>query len=208
MPAHPRLAVIVTALPLEREAVLQHLRNVTPEPEYRGSIYRRGIFDDRSEPWDVIVAEVGAGNVNAGAEAVRVLDHYSPQVALFVGIAGALKDLKHGDIVASTKVYGYDSGKDEADFKTRPAVQLSDYRLEQRARFEAGEPTWRDRIKGDKPAVPPSAVVAPIAAGERVVASNESHTYKLIRQHYNDAAAVEMEGHGFLLGVRITASAY
>lgn len=199
----PRLAVIITALPLEREAVLQHLRNVSAEPEHRGTIYRRGTFDERSEPWDVVVAEIGAGNVNAAAEAVRVLDHYSPQVALFVGIAGALKDLKHGDIVASTKVYGYDSGKDEAEFKTRPAVQLADYRLEQRARFEAGEPGWRLRIKGDPPALPPSASVAPIAAGERVVASNESHTYRLIRQHYNDAAAVEMEGHGFLLGVRM-----
>ncbi len=203
MPTLRPVAVIITALPLEREAVQQHLRNVAPEPEHRGSIYRRGIFDERSDPWDVVVAEIGAGNVSAAAEVVRILDHYSPQVAVFVGIAGSLKDLKHGDVVASTKVYGYESGKDETEFKTRAEVQLADYRLEQLARFEAGEPGWRQRIKGDSPPAIPIASVAPIAAGQKVVASHLSHTYKLIRQHYGDALAVEMEGHGFLLAVRM-----
>ena len=146
-----RLAVIITALPLEREAVQQHLRDVGPEPEHLGSIYRRGIFDEQSEPWDVVVAEIGAGNANAAAEAVRIIDHYLPQVALFVGISGALKDLKHGDVVASTKVYQYEAGKDEKEFKSRPAVQLSDYRLEKRAQYEAGESDWRQRIKGESP---------------------------------------------------------
>lgn len=201
-----RLAVIITALPLEREAVQQHIRNVREEPEHRGSIYRRGIFDELSEPWDVVVAEIGAGNTNAAAEVVRIIDHYSPQVALFVGIAGALKDLKHGDVVASTKVYQYDSGKDEEEFRSRPAIQLSDYGLEKRAQYEAGEPHWRQRIKGESPpeAAEPTAVTAAIAAGEKVVGSNLSHSYKLIRKHCNDALAVEMEGHGFLLGVRMS----
>jgi nucleoside phosphorylase len=201
-----RLAVIITALPLERKAVIAHLRNVTEEPPVQGSIYRRGIFDERSDPWGVIVAEIGAGNVGAAAEAVRVIAHYSPQVAIFVGVAGAIKDLKHGDVVASTKVYGYESGKDEEDgFKTRPAVQLTTYRLEQRARFEAGEDVWRQRIKGpSEPSAVPDARVAPIAAGEKVVASNRAQTYQFLRQHYGDAVAVEMEGHGFLLGVHMS----
>lgn len=206
MTSAQRLAVIITALPLEQKAVVAHLRNCTEEPPVHGSIYRRGIFDERSDPWDVIVAEIGAGNVGAAAEAVRVITHYSPQVALLVGVAGAIKDLKHGDVVASTKVYGYESGKDEEDgFKTRPAVQLITYRLEQRARFEAGEEAWRQRIKGPSAlGVVPDARVAPIAAGEKVVASNRSQTYMFLRQHYGDAVAVEMEGHGFLLGVHMS----
>jgi nucleoside phosphorylase/tetratricopeptide (TPR) repeat protein len=201
-----RLAVIITALPLERDAVLAHLRNITEEPPVHGSIYRRGIFDERSDPWDVIVAEIGAGNIGAGAEAVRVITHYSPNVALFVGVAGGIKDVKHGDVVASTKVYGYESGKDEEDgFKTRPAEQLPSYRLEQRARFEAGEQAWLLRIKGpSEPGDVPNARVGPIAAGEKVVASNYSATYKFLRKHYGDAVVVEMEGHGFLLGVRMS----
>jgi nucleoside phosphorylase len=201
------LAVVITALPIERVAVLEHLREVAEEPPVGGSIYRRGVFDERSEPWDVVVAEIGAGNVGAAAEAERVISRYSPQVALFVGVAGAVKDLKHGDVVASTKVYGYESGKDDqGGFKTRPAVQLTTYALEQRARYEAGEPDWRMRIRrgGEAAhAVTPDARVAPIAAGEKVVASNRSRTYTFIREHYGDAVAVEMEGHGFLLGVHM-----
>jgi nucleoside phosphorylase/tetratricopeptide (TPR) repeat protein len=207
MVAARRLAVIVTALPIERKAVVEHLRDVTEVPPLRGSIYRRGVFDERSEPWDVIVAEIGAGNANASAEAERVIAEYSPQVAVFVGIAGAIKDVSHGDVVASTKVYGYESGKDEdGGFRPRPAVQLSGYDLEQRARFEAGEDDWRQRIKGGLSILaktPPVAVVGPIAAGEKVLASMSSAIYSFVRQTYGDALAVEMEGHGFLLGVHM-----
>lgn len=201
-----RRAVILTALQIERQAVIEHLREVTEEPPVRGSIYRRGIFDDRSDPWEIIVAEIGAGNPNAAAETIRILSHYSPEVAVFVGVAGGIKDLKKGDVVASSKVYGYESGKDEESFKTRPSVHLSAYDLEQRARFEAGEKAWIERIKTPLPRTgdaPPHAILGPIAAGEKVVASNRSHTFKQLRNLYGDAVAVEMEGHGFLLGVRM-----
>lgn len=204
----PRLAVIITALPIERSAVLEHLYEVSEEPPLRGSIYRRGIFKERTnEPWEVIVAEIGAGNPGAAAEAERVIGYYCPQVALFVGVAGAVKDLKHGDVVASTKVYGYEFGKDEnLGFKPRPNVEMSAYELEQRARFEAGEKAWRSRIKRVGEASDssfPEARVAPIAAGEKVVASNRSQTFRFLREYYSDAVAVEMEGFGFLLGVRM-----
>ena len=86
MAAARRLAVVVTALPIERAAVIEHLRDVTEEPPLRGSIYRRGVFDDKSEPWDVIVAEIGPGNEGAAAEAERVIGRYSPSVAIFVGV--------------------------------------------------------------------------------------------------------------------------
>ena len=57
MAAAQRLAVIITALSVERAAVLKHLRDIREEPVLNGSIYRRGVFDERSDPWDVIVAE-------------------------------------------------------------------------------------------------------------------------------------------------------
>jgi nucleoside phosphorylase len=200
------VAVIITALPIERQAVVEHLREVVEDPPVAGSIYRRGTFDGVSESWDVIVAEIGAGNVVAAAETERVVSRYSPHVAMFVGVAGGVKDVAHGDIVVSTKIYGYESGKDERSLKLRPSVQLAAYGLEARARHEAGEPGWLGRIKRDAQSqgpVVPTAKVGPIAAGEKVVASSRSRTFKFIRKHYSDAVAVEMEGHGFLLGVRM-----
>src|SRR5258708_4506284 len=82
MYSNRRRAVIVTAIPIERTAVIEHLREVSEEPPLGGSIYRRGIFDECTDAWDVVVAEIGAGNVGAAAEAVRVISYYTPQVAI------------------------------------------------------------------------------------------------------------------------------
>jgi nucleoside phosphorylase len=104
-----RRAVILTALPIERMAVLEHLRDIREEPHTRGSVYRRAIFDGISEPWEILLAEIGAGNEGAAAETERAIAHFSPEVAIFIGVAGAIKDLSHGDVIASTKVYNYES---------------------------------------------------------------------------------------------------
>ncbi|NUQ72053.1 MAG: hypothetical protein HUU21_00540 [Polyangiaceae bacterium] len=99
MPTPRRQAVIITVLPLERDAVLEHLREVREEPPLRGSVYRKGIFDERSDPWEVVIAEIGAGNQGASAEAERLIADYTPEVAVFVGVAGVIKDLEHGEHV-------------------------------------------------------------------------------------------------------------
>lgn len=194
-------AIIVTALPVEFNAVCEHLTDRDEDTHPRGTVYERGYFrPDGAREWEIIVAEIGAGNVGAAAEVERVIGHYSPNVVLFVGVAGGVKDVDIGDVVAGTKVYGYESGKESDGFKPRPMVHESNYRLVQRAKAEARSANWRKRILGSDLDTTPRALVGPIAAGEKVVADTKSSTAQLIAGSFGDTLAVEMEGYGFLHG--------
>jgi nucleoside phosphorylase len=164
----------------------------------RGTLYQVGDLVGVYGTWEIAIVEVGAGNVRAAMEAERAIAHFSPHIALFVGIAGGLKDVGLGDVVASTKIYNYASGKDRRTFEPRPDLGESAYELVQRARAEAREDDWVARVVGRKPARTPRAFVAPIAAGEVVIADRQAATARLLRQMYGDAVAVEMEGRGLL----------
>lgn len=192
-------AVILTALGLETKAILRHLSNLCGE-----TVLGTGFFKGQFEGWDIVVAEMGAGNVGAAAIATRACDHYQPKVALLVGVAGGVKDVRIGDIVVATKVYGYESGKDTAGgFLSRPSMLPSAHALEQQAKVMRQFEEWRTRLNSDIAHDNPTLHVGPIAAGEKVVASNRASTAKLIRGQYGDSLAVEMEGRGFLEGVHI-----
>jgi nucleoside phosphorylase len=191
-----RTAVILTALPVEFRAAIAHLTDAHEQKHDAGTIYRVGSFRGQAAEWTVAVAVVGAGNPSAAAESERAIAEFTPDVALFVGVAGGIKDVALGDVVAASEVYLYHAGKAAADFITRPAVDKGSYALVQRASQEAISDSWRERA-GDS-AVDAKAIVAPIAAGEQVVVSIKSETYELIRRRYDRAVAIEMEGGGFL----------
>jgi nucleoside phosphorylase len=190
-------AVVLTALPVEYLAVRKFLTDLREVVNPLGTVYEQGVFADDGFDWQVGIAEVGAGNAGAAIEAERAISHFKPDVLLFVGIAGGLKDdVKIGDVVAATKVYGYESGKVAVEgFLTRPAVGQSAFALVARARAEAKKDGWlqRGEIVGK-----PKVVVGAIAAGDKVLADTDSEIFKLLRSAYNDAIAVEMEGFGFL----------
>src|SRR5260370_34934024 len=103
-------AVILTSLPVEYRAVRSYLRGLKEEV-YKGTVYERGIFLAEACRWEVGIVQVGAGNAPTAAEAERAIAYFKPRVVLFVGVAGGLKDVCIGDVVAATKVYGYESGK-------------------------------------------------------------------------------------------------
>jgi nucleoside phosphorylase len=190
-------AVILTALPVEYAAVRQHLKDCSEHEHPKGTVYQMGHFED----WEVLITEIGAGNEPAAVEAERAIQHFSPNVLMFVGVAGGIKDVKLGDVVVASKVYGYEAGKAGDEFLPRPELDKGSYRLEQRARSESKKLDWITRITPPRDQVP-TVLVAPIAAGAKVVSSTRSPTYKFLRSQYSDAVAVEMEGRGCLAAAR------
>ena len=192
-----RKAVVLTALDLELAAVQKHLRDLSRNVHSAGTVYHVGEFETDAAVWSVATLAAGAGNPNAAVEAERAIQHFEPELALFVGVAGGLKDVQLGDVVAATKIYGYHSGKAGSSFQPRPDVGQSAYALVSQARAARREGRWRSRITAE-PARPPDLFVEPIAAGEQVVASTRAPVFKFLRSQYGDAVAVEMEGAGFL----------
>ena len=99
MQAEPsKMAVIATALEIETRAVLRRVADQWIE-EVLGTSVFRGTF----QGWDVAVVETGPGNAAAASISTRVCDHYRPDLALFVGVAGGVKDVKLGDVVVARR---------------------------------------------------------------------------------------------------------
>lgn len=189
-------ALILTALPLERLAVMRFVKKVSEDRLETGTIYVRGTF----QSVDIFVAQTGPGNLNAAVESERAMAHFKPDLALFVGIAGGVKDVQLGDVVAATKIYAYESGADRAHFETRPELGMASYPLVQMAyRVQEGE-GWKSRIAQhpNQIVAHPKAYIGPVAAGEKVIKSSAGAVATLLRANYSDTLAVEMEGAGFL----------
>jgi nucleoside phosphorylase len=190
----PIRALVLTALPVECEAVLRHLKNSTEERHSTGIRYEVGDFLS----WKVCVARIAPGNSSAALETERAIAHFNPDIALFVGIAGGVKDVKLGDVVAATKIYGYGRGADREHFQPRPDVGLASYPIVQEAHIVAREDGWRARIYGCPSSGIPKVFIGPIAAGEKVIKSSLGIVATLLRESYGDTLAVEMEGEGFM----------
>jgi len=207
-PAPPPCEVIIlTALAIEYQAVINHLREPQEIIHAQGTIYHRGSFvNEQQSTWHVAVAEIGMHGHRAAVETERAIAFFHPDYAFFIGVAGGLKDVQIGDIVVATKIYGYEAGKSSQSFEPRPELWRANHALEQRARAEAREVDWLLRLGVVCPDPPPRVFVAPIVAGEKVAASQRSPLLSFLRSAYSDALAVEMEGHGFSQAVHANQS--
>ncbi|OJW81739.1 MAG: hypothetical protein BGO69_14625 [Bacteroidetes bacterium 46-16] len=190
--------LIQTALSLEFAAVKAFLKNtkVIRHPS-TGSIYNKGKYNEN----EILLVETGTGNVRSADETGRAIEYFQPDYVFFVGVAGGLKDVKIGDVVASSKIIGFEMGKDDTEFKPRLDTIPSSYILEQVAKHVKREGHWKQLIKIENDDVP-EAFVQPIAAGEKVVSSNKSATYTYLKKYCSDAVAIDMEGNGFLIATR------
>jgi nucleoside phosphorylase len=111
-------------------------------------------------------------------------------------VTGKLDDLKLGDVVVGTRVDAYHGGMAAEDFLARPRTWEAPHRLTQLA-FQLGRTDdWQRGLTADTAGHPPAVYLRPIAAGEVVLDSRDAPLFSHLRLHYNDAAAIEMEGAG------------
>lgn len=188
------LVVMLTALNLEYEAVRERLEDTEVHRHAKGTRFETGKLSGTA--CRVALALVGKGNHAAAVLAERAIDEFSPVAVVFVGVAGALwPNIALGDVVVATQVYAYHGGTSEDDgLKARPRSWEASHGTDQLARHLARTGDWIDRL----PAGPPRPAVhfGAIAAGEIVQDSRTSYEAQWIRQHYNDALAIEMEAAG------------
>lgn len=186
--------VVVTALEDEHLAMLELLENPQRHRHASGTIFTvGGVPGSRGV---AALAAIGSGNQTAAVITERAVTEFRPEAVFVVGIAGALHDdLRLGDVVVATKVYGYHGGTAESDaFRARPQAWDADHQLEQLAREVTRDGAWlanASDVFGQ-----PKVVFRPIAAGEVVLNSREAALSAQLRDHYNDAAAIEMEAAG------------
>ncbi|MEW2108963.1 5'-methylthioadenosine/S-adenosylhomocysteine nucleosidase [Streptomyces albidoflavus] len=192
MPKGP--VVILTALNLEYQAVRQKLANPQVHRHERGTRFETGNVQGTSHR--VALGLTSKGNHSAAVIAERAIQEFSPAAVLFVGVAGALWDATRlGDVVVASHVYAYHGGTSEDDgLKARPRAWEAPHGISQLASHLARLDDWADDASGHDYA--PQVRFGAIAAGEVVQNSRISSEAQWIRQHYNDALAIEMEAAG------------
>ena len=201
-------ALIVTALQLERRAVRAHLDGFDTRAVGAARV-DIGRFVVDAAALRVGVIECGPGNVDVAALTTTAAMNLKPRVVLMVGVSGGLKDMRIGDVVASSKIYWAEPGKSEDDLiRPRPDVGPVSVELVQIARAVAADNSWQSRRLGAASGTPsPRATVAPIVVGERVVTSSQSADARRIRATFSDAVAVAMEDVGVAKAAAVAGAA-
>lgn len=187
------------ALEIEEEVFLRHCVTIDPfVPKFLPlSVSRvevRSLAGDLPNH-DAYSCCVGKGNEQAAVAANSIIAKLQPDLVIFSGIAGGIKDVKIGDVVVATSVHNYQAGKEIGGvFQARPTggrLPHSIQGLVTLARRNAFE------ILAPFTGAAPEARIhfGQIVSGSKVVAERAG-TYETIRNTYNDALALAMEDAG------------
>lgn len=98
-------AIMLTALPVEFQSVRAHLQNVQEvvHPE-TGTIYQVGNVAGSRGIALVAVTQIGMEGPAAASETERAIHFFAAPCMFFMGVAGGLKGVSHGDVVVSTRI--------------------------------------------------------------------------------------------------------
>jgi nucleoside phosphorylase len=186
-------AVLSTPIDIERRAVLDLLpKHEFTDHEIGGTVYRETEYEGPQGLWRLVLAMAGRGNERAAVSVEHAIAAWRPQILVLCGIAGGLRDARVGDVVAATKVYGYEAGEDTDDgLLPRPESFSTSFPLHQRAQLIAEDRSWADGLEGA-----PRVFHRPIASGSKVITGNASAAAEHIKRHSGDAQAVDTESYG------------
>lgn len=210
--SHPRRALILTTVVCESRAVRAHLTNPETMVGEKDALYDFGLFSDPAGDWLIVHAITPQGNSDASLVASKAFHEFGNfNIVMFVGVAGSLKDdIPIGSVVIGDYVYNGHSAKVE-DTQTfvRPRGMPAARELLTASQSLIYSDEWIGLIRDphltklpDRSSYtcnfPPIATIKGIVSGEEVVAGNGSPRFMLLRSHFNDCGAVEMEGWGVM----------
>jgi nucleoside phosphorylase len=208
--AHPRRALIVTTVVSESRSVKAFLTDPAVVVGEKGAYYEYGRFSEPAGDWLIVHAITSQGNTDASLVVSKAHQEFgSFHAQMFVGVAGSLKaDIPIGSVVVGNYVYNGHSAKvEDTETLVRPHSLVPARELLTASQGIIYSNEWIDLIRApagmtlpnraDYPCdFPPLAAIKGIVSGEEVVAGGKSPRFALLRSHFNDCGAVEMEGWG------------
>ncbi len=193
---------ILTIADAERDALLSEFGfGDHHRTQIDNRVYWRGTLSvGTDEEYSVVITKChDAGNLDAQAAVTACVQHFRPQAAILVGIAGGCSEQQAaGDVVLARHAYYYERGKAiEHGQLSEPYMIPADGTL-----WAAADnlPNWKPKL------LPPPADLkrlpvvhkGVIASGELVVADAKFRDE--IKSGHRKIEAVEMEGYGFSKG--------
>jgi nucleoside phosphorylase/tetratricopeptide (TPR) repeat protein len=197
--------LIITALPLERDAVVVRLENRRDRSVAGYSIHEGAV----GKCMVAVALADKMGNVNSATVATALIYALRPQSVLLVGIAAGLRkqsarpnapDARRlGDVLVAEQIVAYEPAKMGASsVERRPDFHRASARLFRITR-ELRADEWNASIRIARPpegsqAWLPAAYSGPVLSGEKVVAN--AAFLSEVRQICPTAIGLEMEGFG------------
>jgi nucleoside phosphorylase len=194
--------LIITALQVEREAILNNRRDVKKiQNEGSPTYYIFTLPAYRyNEDYRVAVTMLSQmGNVASSTHASKAINDLRPDYILMVGIAGGIKGkVSLGDVVIASQVLYYEQGKRKlGGIDLRPDSYQVDKELFERAQ-NYDELTWHELISTPRPQKRdrgvPNAIFGPIAVGEKV--ETDPNFVNGLKEMHSKLVAIEMESYG------------
>lgn len=170
---------IIGAFKDEIDEILKDVKNLKEE-----NISIRTFYTGTIKNHDVVIVLAGIGKVNAGITTSLLIEKYSPDYVINIGVAGGQKGAKHKDVVVSTEVVYHD-------------VDLTAFGTYVKGHMSGHEPTFKaspvllQKTIGILDELHIPYFIGKIASGDQFVVSKEM--VQEINEVYDDIYAVEME---------------